>query len=424
MQTIVTLPTLHADQVKAFEITRRNRFAAIRCGRRWGKTVFAETLGSDYAIKGRHVGWFAPEFKFLTESYRDIEDILDPVWASSRADTVYRTKTDGSLTFWSLDNDRAGRGRKYHLIIIDEAGFTKVNMLDIWRKNLRPTLVDYRGRAIALSNTNGVGEDNFLWQICNQKEHGFVEYHAPTHSNPLLPPDEIEELERTNHPMVYKQEYLAEFVDWSGVQFFALANLLVNEMPVDLPGPVAGVFATIDTAVKTGREHDGTGVVFWAVVETPKGKILYLLDYDLIQIEGALLEAWLPTIFQRLEEFSRGLNARAGSLGAWIEDKASGSVLLQQARRRNWQAHEIDSKLTALGKAERAISISGYVFRGIVKICRAAFERTIVYKGISRNHLVSQILGFRVGVKDQVDDDLLDAFCYGVALAMGNSEGF
>jgi hypothetical protein len=36
---------------------------------------------------------------------------------------------------------------------------------------------------------------------------------------------------------------------------------------------------------------------------------------------------------------------------------------LQQVVRRNWKAHPIESKLTAMGKDERAISVSGYVYR-------------------------------------------------------------
>jgi Rhodopirellula transposase DDE domain/WD domain, G-beta repeat len=59
--------------------------------------------------------------------------------------------------------------------------------------------------------------------------------------------------------------------------------------------------------------------------------------------------------------------ARKGSVGAFIEDKNSGTILLQQAWRRQLLAHAIDSKLTAMGKDERAISVSGYVHRGLVK---------------------------------------------------------
>jgi hypothetical protein len=152
---------------------------------------------------------------------------------------------------------------------------------------------------------------------------------------------------------------------------------------------------------------------------------LTILDWDIVQIEGAFLETWLPSVFQQLEELARLCRARYGTAGAWIEDKNSGTILLQQALNRGLRVHDIESKLTALGKDERAISVSGYVHRGDVKYSEHAFNKTVVYKQKSLNHLVDQIERFRIGDKDQRrEDDLLDTFCYGIALALGNREGF
>lgn len=78
-----------------------------------------------------------------------------------------------------------------------------------------------------------------------------------------------------------------------------------------------------------------------------------------------------------------------------------------------------------MGKDERAISVSGYVHRGNVKYTEHAFYKTTTYKRRSANHLVDQIESFRLGDKDSDrEDDLLDTFCYGIAMALGNSEGF
>jgi hypothetical protein len=152
---------------------------------------------------------------------------------------------------------------------------------------------------------------------------------------------------------------------------------------------------------------------------------LVTLDWDIAQIEGAVLETWLPSVFRRLEELSLCCRARMGSIGAWIEDKNSGTILLQQARRRQMAARAIDSKLTAMGKDERAISVSGYVYRGNVKYSEHAFNKVTTYKRKSRNHLLDQIESFRVGDKQSDrEDDLLDTFCYGIAIALGNEEGF
>jgi hypothetical protein len=184
------------------------------------------------------------------------------------------------------------------------------------------------------------------------------------------------------------------------------------------------VFAVIDTASKTGTENDGTAVTFFAHTAQP-GSPLIILDWDIVQIEGALLETWLPVVFQRLEELSRLCHARFGTLGAWIEDQNSGTILLQQALNRGLNANDIESKLTALGKDERAISVSGYVHRGQVKYSDHAYNKTTIYKQKLRNHLVDQIERFRIGDKDRKrEDDLLDTFCYGIALALGNNKGF
>lgn len=420
--TEVTLPTLHPGQAKAYFFPAR--FKVVRCGRRWGKTALDVIAACTYAMNGRYVGWFAPEYKFVAEAYRDLDHILEPVKESASKDGVYTLTTGGRIDFWSLENEHAGRSRKYHLVIIDEGAFTKENMLDIWRRAIRPTLLDFRGQALVTSNTNGVDPSNFLWQICNQPEHGFRDFHAPTSDNPYLPKEEVAKLEAENHPLVYQQEYLAEFVDWSGAAFFARDKFLVDGQPVEYPTRCDGVFAVIDTAVKTKTENDGTGVTFFA--RSQHGALpLVVLDWDLLQIEGAMLETWLPNVFRLLEELAKRCGARYGSLGAFIEDKASGSILLQQAARRNWPATAIDSKLTAVGKDERAISVSGYHYRGLVKMSRQAYERTSTYKGTTRNHLLGQVVGFRIGDKDATrEDDLLDTYCYGLAIGLGDRDGY
>jgi hypothetical protein len=420
----VTLPDLHPDQVKAYDLPYR--FKAVRCGRRWGKTVYGTVEACDMAIKGWPVGWFAPEYKFIAEAYRDIDEVLDPLKKSASKDGVYTLRGGGRIDFWSLENERAGRSRKYKLVVIDEAAFTKPNMIEIWRRSIRPTLLDYRGAALVLSNTNGISPDNFLWQICNQPEHGFKEYHAPTHNNPYLPPEELVNLEKENHPLVYQQEYLAEFVDWRGVAFFSLTKLLVNDLPVPLPKRCDAVFAVVDTATKTGKENDGTAVTYFAVVSHGTSYKLVILDWDIMQIQGDLLETWLPTVFQQLQALSKECGARMGSLGAHIEDKASGMVLIQQAVRRGWPATAINSKLTSVGKDERAISVSGYVYREMVKMSARAYDKTVTYKGDTRNQFLSQVIGYRVGSPKEAgsEDDLLDTFCYGVAIALGNQAGF
>lgn len=443
----LSLGTLHGGQVAAYWALNAYRFKVLRCGRRFGKTDFAKTWIIDGLLRGYECAWFAPNHMTWAEVYAELIQILAPILKTgSRSEAVIRTTTGGRLDFWTLENAIAGRGRRYHRVVIDEAAFAKDgdirtdgSMAATWDKAIKPTLYDYGGEALICSNSAGKNPDNFFYNICTDPQHGFHEYHATTLDNPLLPkriqnePLDAWQLRRAqfqadliknNDPLVYAQEYMAEFVDWSGVAFFSREKLLHQGQPVPYPRTCESVFAVIDTASKTGTEHDATAVTFFAL-DRAGSFPLVILDWDITQIEGATLEIWLPTVFARLEGLSRQCRARFGSVGAFIEDKNSGTILLQQVQRRGMKAQAIDLKLTAMGKDERAINVSGYVHRGNVKYSDHAFNKVSIYKQKSRNHLIDQVESFRIGDKQSDrEDDALDTFCYGIAIALGNAEGF
>ena len=418
----IALPTLHTGQLSAWR--KRGRFNALRCGRRWGKTQMLISIAGSRATHGEYMGIFAPDYKIMSETYRELEEALAPVTAhSNKTDGLIRTITGGRIDFWTLNNPKAGRSRKYHGVLLDEVAFAGIDMADIWAKAIAPTLFDYRGWAWAMSTPDGNNPENWFYQICSNPDTEWTQFHAPSNTNPYLPADEFERIRQRNEPRVFQQEYLAEFVDWTGAAFFSELSLLVDGQPVDVPTRCDDVFAVIDTALKDGLEHDGTAVIYCArnkIAGTP----LIILDWDLLQIQGSLLEEWLPTVAQRLERLATEVNARHGSVGGWIEDKASGIVLLQQAARRQMPFYPIDGSLVALGKEGRALSVSGYVFSGDVKISRPAYEKTVDYKGQNRNHLISQVCGFRLGAKTPHQMDLLDTFTYAVAISLGDSTGW
>ncbi len=213
-----------------------------------------------------------------------------------------------------------------------------------------------------------------------------------------------------------------------GASFFDTQSLLVDGRPAPTPANCDVVLATIDTAVKTGNRHDSTGVTYWAYNSLTK-PTTYILDWDIQQLEYAHQEVWLPNVYARLEELAKQCGARRGSAGAFIEDKQTGSILLQQAANyartsgTRAMAHAIDSKLTAAGKDERAIAAAGYVCSGDIVFTEDAYNKTKIHKGKSANHLLSQIEGFRLGAKDGASDDLLDTFTYGVLVTHEQNSG-
>lgn len=442
METEITIQDPHPGQLEIYR--NATRYNVVRCGRRWGKTKQMVMMAAQSAIgrKGRYtggpaglkVGLFTPEHKQLNEPYDELLGILHPLkQKANKNEGTIRLKTGGLIDFWSLnDNELAGRGREYDLVMIDEGAFTKTpQMVSIWEKSIRPTMLTRPGsRAWVFSTPNGNDPENFFWRLCHEEKWGFKEHYAPTSSNPFVPPEELENERKNNDPRVFRQEFLAEFVDWSGDALFDEQNLLVDGLPVEYPKFCDYVYAVIDTAVKDGQAHDGTAVSYWAAgtrvnPTTWHGHPLVCLDWDYVQIEGAMLEKWIPAVYARLEELALQCGARAGSIGVYIEDAQSGSILLQQLKHRKLPARPLPQVLTSAGKDARAINASGPVYQGRVKYSDHAFRKGLSFKGAYRNHLTAQINGFRIGDKDASKraDDLLDTFTYSVAITLGNNKG-
>lgn len=437
--------TIPAEQREAWALNSGGRYRVGRCGRRYGKTTYGRVWVGNAAIKGQYCGWFAPAYRYISEVYNEFVDMLSPVIVSkNKTDGIIRIEGGGLIEFWSLEDERAGRSRKYHKVVLDEAAYTKSRTaMTTWKTAIEPTLLDYRGRALAISNTLGNDPDNFLYQLCKDPKHGFAEFHAPSIANPLLPlrrPGEsraahqlrrtadFAELRTRTDPLVFLQEFEAEFVDWSGVAFFSVDKLLMGGLPVGLPQWCDLVFGVIDSASKTEKRHDGTACTWFGLIRNGHellGYKLVILDWTVAQIEGALLETWLPEVLANGERLARETRARGGFVGVWIEDASSGTILLQQAARKGLAAQAIPETLRALGKDQRALNASPYHYRGEVKIAREAWEKTMVFKEVSRNHLVTQISGFRMADPDahKRSDDLLDTYCYGVAIALAGAEG-
>jgi len=417
-QNTIQLTPLHGGQ--QFITAKRGKRSVVRCGRRWGKTEMFTHWASDWAIEGKTVGFFAPTYRLLLPVYDNILRTLTPLKEKASKDEMAITlKTGGAIEFWTLTDENAGRSRKYHEVLVDEASLVP-GLKDIFEQSIEPTLLDYYGNATMAGTPKGIDEDSFFYQACVNMSERWREFHAPTHSNPMLNAAAVAKLEAENHPLVYAQEYKAEFVSWAGQSFFSLDKLTIEGKGAVLPQYVDFVFAVIDTAVKDGAEHDGTAVTYFARTTHGNGAPLTVLDWEIVQISSDLMTEWLPSVFNRLSHWSTATKALNPNHCTFIEDKAAGSMLLAHGQRVGWPVGKIDSKITQQGKDARALIASGPVWRGEVKILAEALEKVTTYKDVTKNHLISQVCGFILGDKaaSKRADDLLDTFAYGVIVAL------
>lgn len=202
------------------------RFNVLACGRRFGKTRFALLRSLKPVLAGKPVAYFAPTYKMLTEFWRDAVEMYKPVIASiNKAEHRFEVMGGGSFQMWSLDSADTVRGRKYALALIDEAAMVP-NLEDAWNAVIRPTLTDYEGEADFYSTPKGMGFFHSLYARGIDPEFtDWASFHFPTSSNPFIKQSEIDAAEQELPQDVFRQEYLAEFIQGEGAVF---RNIIAN----------------------------------------------------------------------------------------------------------------------------------------------------------------------------------------------------
>lgn len=284
------MPRPHPGQLRI--LREAKRFNAVACGRRFGKTTLGLHRLSEPALAGHPVAWFAPTFKYLAEAWREFNRVLRPV-ISKKNETERRIElvTGGVLDFWSLEDPDAGRSRKYKRVAIDEAA--KVRYLErAWNEAIRATLTDLKGDADFYSTPKG---RNFFWKGftygLDRENADWACWRFPTVDNPHIDPAEVDAARRQLPERVYRQEYLAEFLDDAGGVFRRVAESIDRERSGSrkVPDPGQQYSAGIDLA----RVEDFTVIT----VLDATGKQVYFERFNQISWErqiGSVLAALRP----------------------------------------------------------------------------------------------------------------------------------
>ena len=199
-------------------INNAKRFNVLVCGRRFGKTALGIDRLMQPDIMRFPSAWFSPTYKDMLEVWRECVQILKPIATKVNAsERRIELVSGGVIEFWSLENEDAGRGRKYKRVIIDEAA--KAPYLQAaWEQAIRPTLTDYKGDAFFLSTPKG---RNYFWRLYQRALSGgeWQAWHYPTVANPFIDPSEVAAAKYDLPESIYRQEYLAEFLDNEGSVF-------------------------------------------------------------------------------------------------------------------------------------------------------------------------------------------------------------
>jgi len=221
--------TPHASQ-QLIHNARDARFRTICTGRRFGKTLCmaAELLDRGGGEIGGDYGWVAPTYGVAergVEAFRTIAP--DFVRVVGRMPTrVEFEGAKGPCRVWMLsaDNPDSIRGFGFRGLVIDEAAAVPV---DVWNYALRPTLAQTLGWGVFISTPAGRNWFFDMFTRGIERQDGFRSFTFPSNVSPYFPAKEWEEARRTLPEDVFRQEYMAEFLEDSAGVFRGVDGCLV-----------------------------------------------------------------------------------------------------------------------------------------------------------------------------------------------------
>lgn len=250
-EIVVKLPRLHPAQqtIVGEGLHKPPRYRVVLCGRRFGKTTLAlSELPRQALLTGLNYAYFAPTYKYLAPVWEDLCRVLAPVTQrKSETQRLLRLINGGSIECWSLDNEDAGRSRGYAGVVIDEPALVK-NLERAWTA-IRPTLTKDRGWVLMTGTPFGRGFFYDLYLRATRDENWRC-YHYPTAANPYIDPEEIAEAREMLPDRLFRQEYMAEWLDDAGGVFRNVNKACVLEPRGFADAPHARYVLGVDFARK------------------------------------------------------------------------------------------------------------------------------------------------------------------------------
>ena len=198
----IELPQPHINQQRILD--SQSRFRVVMCGRRFGKSELSQIEIITNALVGKNVAYITPTYQLARVFF---EKLIKAVpFESNKSELSIKFPNDGSVEFFTGERLDNLRGRKFHLVVIDEASFIP-NLEEGWLNSIRPTLTDYKGRALFLSTPKG---KNFFYSLyLKNGEPDWESFKFTTYDNPHIDKTEIDDARTQIPEVVFEQEYMA-----------------------------------------------------------------------------------------------------------------------------------------------------------------------------------------------------------------------
>ena len=226
-------------------------------GRQYGKSMMAMNLVLYWAINDGpcKVLWVSPVYSQTSKVMKELMEAIGGSGIVERcnySDNYIKLKNGSEIYFRSAERYDNIRGMTMQYGVIDEAAFCKN---EAYSEAIKPVFLVSGKRILFVSTPKGSNWFKELYQLGKSDDYpNYKAYKGSSYDTPYIDKEEIEDAKRTLPENVFKQEYLAEFIDSGGEVF---QNIDKNTFP-KYTQPEGKVFCGIDL----GKQEDSTVATF------------------------------------------------------------------------------------------------------------------------------------------------------------------
>jgi len=216
----------------------KEKYYTICTGRQFGKTLCMINQMLYWALNdaGTNTIYVAPTYLLARDVFDRLRTAVNSTEENTSNKLIKRTNsTNLVLEMINGSTIKCFSGERYenlrgltriHYAVLDEMAYNDPNL---WDKILKPA-TNISGKKICFISTP-FGKNHFyklfMWGQDPDKP-SYTSFYAPSIDNPWINKDEVEEMRQENE-LIYRQEYLGEFLDSSLTVFRHLKELTYSE---------------------------------------------------------------------------------------------------------------------------------------------------------------------------------------------------
>jgi len=228
----VTLYTPHVNQQKIHDSINNEsyKYYSLNIGRQFGKSLLGVNqalywLFNEHKVK---IGWVSPIYRQCKKVFSDIDNAFgnnqQVFKEKNKTDLILKSHKDSTIQFYSSENYDNIRGETFDYLIMDESAWQSEQA---WTEVLRATVLVKGRKVLFLSTPKGRNWFYTLHSLDGVNPQ-YKSFTMTSYDNPLITPSEIDDARLTLPDNVFRQEYLAEFIDGGAGVF---KELTINDQP-------------------------------------------------------------------------------------------------------------------------------------------------------------------------------------------------